>query len=130
MHVIEILLHLDKFEGSNRIFARFPYDKKLVSLFRNIPGARWSPAHKEWHFPPNRSLIQQLTEATRDIAVVKDESVVEQLRLKEKAVKPPCDELPATTRTSILKLKEWMEQKRYSARTIENYIGLLNRFFQ
>ncbi len=128
--VIEIFLHFDKFEDNERIFARFPYDKKLVQVLRNIPGARWSPAHKEWHFALNRSLIQQLIEATRDIAVVNDESVVAQLQLKEKLVKPPIDELPVTTRASIINLKEWMEQKRYSARTIENYIGLLSRFFQ
>lgn len=41
---------------------KFPYDRNLISMVKNIPGRRWDPEHKYWTIPVDRLgfLISQI----------------------------------------------------------------------
>lgn len=41
---------------------KFPYDRNLISMIKNIPGRRWDPEHKYWTIPVDRLgfLISQI----------------------------------------------------------------------
>ena len=45
-----ITLSIGEHRGEERLFADFPYDRKLISAIKEIPGARWSQTKKKWHF--------------------------------------------------------------------------------
>ena len=44
-----IQIDTESIDGHQRIRLFFPYDKEIIELVRNIPGARWQPAMKCWH---------------------------------------------------------------------------------
>lgn len=37
-----IILSIQQHNNEERLFAGFPYDKNIITLIKEIPGARWS----------------------------------------------------------------------------------------
>lgn len=64
---------------------RFPYDRNLIYIVKNIPGRRWDPEHKYWTIPLDRLgfLISQLrgSQYESQLQVYSDEHINENATL-------------------------------------------------
>jgi hypothetical protein len=49
--------------GESRIALKFPYDKELISVLKELPEARWSKRMACWHIPDSSDVITILLEA-------------------------------------------------------------------
>lgn len=63
-----ITLSINRHEGEERLFADFPYDKKLNAVIKEIPGARWSTSKKKFHFAAHKKALLALEEKTKNFA--------------------------------------------------------------
>jgi len=41
-------------DGKSRLKLAFPYDRRLISQVKEIPGRRWNQSEKYWHVPDNQ----------------------------------------------------------------------------
>jgi len=124
-----ITLSIDDHYGEERLFAAFPFDRKLISIIKEIPGARWSRSKKKWHFNLNPKVVELLKQkfdakAALDATLLK----TQWQELEEKEKKKKNSNVNEETVKAIDYFKLWMEQKRYSSQTIKNYIGQLIQF--
>jgi integrase/recombinase XerD len=62
--------------GEKRIKIEFPFDKGIVSLIKQIGGARWSPAMKAWHLPYSGAAFEQLKKIFPEIEYPANGTVV------------------------------------------------------
>lgn len=93
------------FQKQARISVTFEKSKELIYQIKQIEGARWDPKNKFWHLPDtwqNRSYF---------------------------GLKPMADrQLSAETEAEILKYKDYLSSKRYSANTVKTYTDALRNF--
>jgi len=61
---LSLLIHHNK----ERIFASFPMDAEVNTIFKKFPGARWSATHRQWHLPVDKQLIKELEALIKGIA--------------------------------------------------------------
>jgi integrase/recombinase XerD len=112
-----------------RLFADFLFNKKLVSLIKEIPGRRWSQTKKQWHFNLNKQVLELLKQKLADTAVIDSSLLKTQWMELEKIEKErKLASINEETVKAIDYYKLWMEQKRYSPQTIKNYLGQLIQF--
>lgn len=127
----QILLHIDKHNSEERLFAQFPYQVEINKKIKAIPGARWSQTKKQWHFNVNKQVVELLNKELSGLAKLNTSLLKEQLieRKKEKEAEQFKGLIKETTK-AILKFRNWMEQKRYSNQTVKNYINHITQFFR
>ena len=66
--MITIKLSLLTHHNKERIFASFPMDAVVNTIFKKFPGARWSATHRQWHLPVDKQLIKELEALLKGIA--------------------------------------------------------------
>ena len=49
-----------KFEKSNKVIIRVPYNQELIEKIKRISGRRWNPEGKYWEVPYRKGLIFEL----------------------------------------------------------------------
>jgi integrase/recombinase XerD len=49
-------------EGKERLKVHFPYDSEIIELIKTIPGARWAPEEKCWHFSMLAGPVEKLNQ--------------------------------------------------------------------
>ncbi len=116
-----IRLQAMKHKGERRLFLRFDFDKELIAIVKQLPGARWSAACRSWHTADtkeNRELILTLFEGK---AVVEDGEVEISTR-----------DLEITEAIQHKKQRyiQWLKSKRYSESTIKTYSEALTLFLK
>lgn len=109
----------------------FPYERSLIQLARLL-GAEWSADLQCWSIldlPENRAALKRLFAANVQIdASMLTEGRKSQL-LEEHRPKPRLiDQIRPDVQQELLKFKQWMQERRYSAATIETYSVALITF--
>ena len=122
--------------GEERLFAEFPYDKELIRLIKEIPGARWSTSKRQWHFNLNRQVVELLKKKVSSLATIDFSQLNKQWNeLQEKkdevllntlAVKQP--HVMDTHRIALRSYIELLRLKNYSPNTIKTYKNLFITF--
>lgn len=125
-----IVLSIKEYQGTERLFADFPYDRDLVQTIKEVPGAQWSQSNKQWHFQLNKQVIALIKQkiadkAQLDISLLKTQWLEKLQKEKEEKFAG----LDVATCKALDYFKLWMEQKRYSPQTVKNYLGQLKQFF-
>ena len=124
-----ITLFIKEHNGEERLFADFPYNRDLINIIKEVPGARWSRSKKKWHFNLNPQIVELLKQkfeakAALDATLLKTQWADKTQKEKEAKF--------ATIETETVKaidyFKLWMEQKRYSPQTVKNYLSQLIQF--
>ncbi len=133
--MLTINFTLKQLSGHPRIFAHFNYHPPLISIVKQLPGARWSSDHKSWHFPPVKEIMKMLSEKTKGIAELNIDELRRQLEERkslpaiqqEYTNKPDIAQLSEANRLSFEKYIQTLILKAYSNSTIKTY---RNEFFQ
>lgn len=126
-----VKLTTQEHHGEERLFAEVPYQKELTARIKSIPGARWSSSKKQWHFNLNPQVVALLKEKLGGLAQV-DVTVLRK-QLQERKAKQEAERLSTvdhSTAEALNYFRLWMEQKRYSAETVKNYMNQVVQFFR
>jgi len=75
------------YDSGSRIALAFAYDKELITIISQIPGASWSKRINAWHIPDQEDIIGFLLERFRkrafiDYSALKREALIEKVRIK------------------------------------------------
>jgi integrase/recombinase XerD len=75
------------YDSGSRIALAFAYDKELITIISQIPGASWSQRINAWHIPDQKDIIGFLLERFRkrafiDYSALKREALIEKVRSK------------------------------------------------
>jgi hypothetical protein len=125
--MLTINFTLKQLSGHPRIFAHFNYHPPLISIVKQLPGARWSSDHKSWHFPPVKEIMKMLSEKTKGIAELNIDELRRQLEERkslpaiqqEYTNKPDIAQLSEANRLSFEKYIQTLILKAYSNSTIK-----------
>ncbi|MFN2458839.1 MAG: hypothetical protein ABR502_11615, partial [Chitinophagaceae bacterium] len=125
----EIVLNISEHKGQERLFASFNYHPPLNAIIKNITGARWSQSKKQWHFPANKEVINQITLSTKGIASVHFHSK-SLMQVSDQQTKPSTiSELPQkqenavefvlnnVNKKELVRFLEYLKLKTYSPST-------------
>jgi len=125
-----ITLSLKDYHSKERIFAEFPYNKKINDAIRQVPGIQWSQADRSWHLPAEKKSVQELQQKINSLAVIDASILKKQLEEKKKM---PLAMLPAATKKVMLHqlsagnqlaldiFIKTLQLKAYSGNTIKTY---------
>jgi integrase/recombinase XerD len=118
--VVKRALH----KGTTRLFIVFDYDVELISLIKQIEGAKWSQTRKGWHLEDKEGALQELLKVFKGIAWV------DYSRLKDKLPEKSSykEAIPEDIQQGLQQLKIWMKHKRYSESTIKTYLDAAKSF--
>jgi len=142
MTTIKLAIH--SYEGEERMFAEFPFDRKIHEILKALPGRRWSQERKQWHFEPGHDTMEVLKKVFEGKAILVD-SMNPESGYKESfipAVIPwtaglapikkdsdpvhlnPIHEKAVDAYVSLLRLKN------YSENTLKNYVSWFRVFLK
>ncbi len=119
---------------------RTEYDEEYNKIVKNIPGIKWNEREKCWYLKltwPNLSLVfvhlknKYWINKEQAYAVLREGD--KRNRSRKDVVKSERTELPelsAEMKARIGKFREWMDAKRYSVNTTENYIRSLEIYYR
>jgi integrase/recombinase XerD len=134
MHTIT--LKLKEHRGEERIFAEFPFNKRINDTVRQITGVKWSKTHKGWHLPAEKKSVLALQEKINSIASLDTSVLKKQLEEKKNsalAALPPSTQkimlhqLSADNQLALDIFIRTLQLKAYSNSTIKTY---RNEFMQ
>ena len=136
-----ITLSLKEHKGQERIFAAFPYSKKINDLIRQTHGIKWSQSKKQWHLPADKKSVAALQQKINSLATI-DTSLLKQ-QLEERKKKPALAVVAknnvvlkrlaqiSNANDHILPLmQQQLKLKAYSASTIKTYINEMAQLLQ
>ena len=124
-----VKLSVQEHHGEERLFAEFPYNKELIAIIKEVPGARWSMTRKQWHFNLHKQVLELLKQKTAHKAILDSSLLKKQwTELEQKEKEKKFADIETETVKAIDYFKLWMEQKRYSSQTVKNYISQLIQF--
>ena len=129
--MIKIVLDTVKHKGDQVLLLRFPYDSKLVTLTKKLPGATWSNTHKAWYTVYSMEILHQVKDLFADKAII--DAKVLKLKLAERknsSVSVNERTLSEEAVVGIEKLKKWMQSRRYSDSTVKTYCEALKSFLK
>lgn len=66
METIKLLIR--EHGSEKRLFIDFAYNKELIRIVKQIPGARWSNSKKQWHIAAHKGALNQLKLCMKGIA--------------------------------------------------------------
>ncbi|MFC2125145.1 tyrosine-type recombinase/integrase [Bacteroidota bacterium] len=111
--------------GHLRIGIRFNYSQELEMYIKNLPARRWSRTHKCWYIdysPENIDfIIQSLSgKVNIDSSLFSSKTSSNQSKFSI--------HLNEAIKVKLNQFKIWLEQRRYSPRTVETYTNLMKGF--
>ncbi|HUW06821.1 MAG TPA: site-specific tyrosine recombinase/integron integrase [Williamwhitmania sp.] len=120
-----IVTHRIVHQKMPRLVLQFAYDSTLIEKVKQVKDARWSQSLRSWHIPLTSEAYEQLKELTLGLAQLqKGES---RLPLE---MKPPKDQPTPEIAATLNDFTRYLEQRRYSPRTIQTYEHSLRQFLQ
>lgn len=123
-------------KGEERIAVRFAKNQNLHTLIRKVNGALWSATKKTWHIPYSNqaykklkdlfkdnaeiTLVNPITKAlqSKEISVIQRGEITRHIKLK----------ITPDKQKSVNKFKAYLQNRRYSERTIEHYCAISEAF--
>ena len=127
-----IQLQIKSHNGTERIFAGYPYSKELNQLVKKVTGIKWSQTHRQWHIAVDRQAVSELQKivtphAVLDVTVLKKQL---QERKDRKAVVPVTKKQVANFRSIqpvnahvLPAMKQQLKLKAYSSSTARTYLN-------
>lgn len=117
------------------------YSREGVAKIKGIPGSRWRPQHYWWTVPYTLDVVDRLIHAFPEGQLQVEQSLMEECVLFRDAVEmnkgrasaakeSSSEMLWRTDGSSERQLKEQLQLRGYSGKTIKVYIGHLKRFQQ
>ena len=106
-----------------RLALRFAYDAALVKQVKQVDDAQWSQPLRLWHIPLSEQAYNQLKLLTQELAILKKG----ENRIPHGVILTPVTPEVAEALTAFTR---YMEQRRYSPRTIQTYEHSLKQFLQ
>jgi integrase/recombinase XerD len=119
--------------GESRVTLKFPYDKELISIVKELSEARWSSTMKCWHIKDGRNVVHDLFHAFKGKAYLDYSSLKSDIKIEPViAPVPPVqlNELREDDRKDIIEFRRWMVHRRYSESTINTYVAMLGYFLR
>jgi len=73
------ILTIDKVvhRGMQILLLRFPFDKQLINMVKQLPNAAWSKTRKAWYVPYSERMIDAIKKLFNEVAVI-DTSVLDE----------------------------------------------------
>ncbi len=131
--IIERGLH----HKEKRLFLKFPYNKNLILILKQVPDARWSNSFQAWHVADTKEnfnkiflLFKGKTWLNWDALKKKESNILSNIKIERKN---PAEKLEPLNEEGIKKIeqyKRWLRSKRYSESTIETYSNALKTFLR
>ncbi len=106
-----------------RLALRFAYDAAIVKQVKQVDDAQWSQTLRLWHIPLSEQAYNQLKRLTQEIATLKKG----ENRIPHGVILTP---ITPEVGEAITAFTRYMEQRRYSPRTIQTYGHSLRQFLQ
>jgi integrase/recombinase XerD len=138
---IVIRLRLIEHDGVERMFAEFPFNKKVAAAVKAIPGAKWSQRKKMWHLNPTNQVYLLLKEKVKGLAEI-DSSELKRKQIPSlEGMESVRNTQPSTRHTGLKPMpteeqrkalawyRKWMLSCGYAQNTINTYSSLLEMFF-
>ena len=124
-----------QYEGQTRLFLKFPYNKELIVLVKNLPDAKWSSGSKAWHVHYTTEMVQRVQSYFKNHSVIVkyiNENEPIAVHKKSDALKSHevLRNLSVEAQEKIRTLKRWMFQRRYSESTIGTYCDAIKTFLR
>jgi integrase/recombinase XerD len=119
--------------GENRVILKFPYDKELISILKELPEARWSRTMNCWHIKDGRDVVHELFRVFKGKAFLDYSLLVSDKDVEPtKELVPPIllNEINEDDKKDILEFRRWMAHRRYSESTINTYVAMLGYFLR
>jgi hypothetical protein len=119
-----------------RLLVKFNYDSELTAIIRKVEGSTFSNTQKSWHVSNTPEKLNELFRVFKDVASIevsadfdKTTSLNKNLIKNEIVQNTPYQKpnqvvlgpLSDEMKGELLKYKDWMRQKRYSASSIDTY---------
>ena len=125
-----IILEPLQVNGKLHIAIRFTYDAELVGLMHEIPGCKWSRSEKCWRLDYSPEKLESLKYYFAGKAMVDDRAFRKPVEIIHpvKAQSRVPVVLSKLNQFKISKFRSWLSHRRYSERTIENYVTLASVF--
>lgn len=99
----------------DRLAVRFPYDERVISLLKAIPGHRWEPRERAWTFPRTSAVL----DALRKVFGPQLQIASKLSAVPSSPVSPPTS--AASSEDPVLLLQREMRLRNYSHKTIKAY---------
>jgi integrase/recombinase XerD len=113
--------------NKNVIKLIFDFDKELISKIRKIPSCSWSKTMNCWYIryrPDYKHFLLRFIEERHFITSQKETNNI--------SIKPPIEEKPIEkinkSKIWLDQFRQYLENKRYSKSTIDNYISHVTHF--
>ena len=124
-------------EADGKLIIRFTgkYDRDWIKELRSYGRIRFDPVHLEWILSWSRMKVDSLSDyfASRGVGVIVKKAVIAQ-KVQEQRTGETSDIRKRYLSEEILKgienTRRFLAGKRYSGRTIETYVSLLELFFK
>jgi len=123
----KIQIRTEKIGAIKMLIISMPYDQELIKEIKKIRGIRWNPGNKCWVIPENTNRVQKLIQLFENKAI---------LEIKDQGLKSirqglsKFGELSNDDNKKLEAYKLWMKQKRYSEKTINNYLSAIKKFIR
>ncbi len=133
-------------DGEKRIALRFPYDKRIISLTKELRGSRWSSRMQCWHIEDGPDIRQVLSEKFSGEANLyfpvhsTEPPPSKRAVVGSQDIKPPKvrtankdDEFPDLSKQGVKDIhnyREWMEGQRYPRTTVQTYCSMMEKFLR
>lgn len=131
--IIERGLH----HKEKRLFLKFPYNKNLILILKQVPDARWSNSFQAWHVADTKENFNKIFLLFKgkawlnwDALKKKESNSLSNTKIERKN---PAEKLEPLNEEGIKKIeqyKRWLRSKRYSESTIETYSNALKTFLR
>lgn len=124
------------YKGTEFIKIKFSYDKVLLEAVKKLPQRRYEPDQKYWYVPYSKENVDHIINEFSKIAVIVSEGlklppeVLTELSKNLPRVGPKLENKVSDETTALIaRLRQYMEQKRYSDKSIATYLNMLKVFF-
>ncbi len=138
-------IYLSRFQhrGAPQIRLQFTFNQEIKSHLMRLPFMRWSQTHRCFYISDRPDYLEQFKSHCEGVVELKTADTASRPtgNRKQKVVTRPLvgkvksskelKHVPLSheVKTQIQVVKQWMQQKRYSANTIKTYISFIHGFF-
>jgi integrase/recombinase XerD len=126
----ELILDLVNHRGSQIILLKFPYNKKLIALAKQLPGTSFSNTYKSWYVPFSIEVTHQIKEIFTGIVKIDARPLKEKMAKNKALPEKTVVELSDEAQEGLKKFRSWMKSRRYSENTIKTYCEALTTFLK
>ena len=117
------------FENKKRLGVKnLEFDQQFPGLMKQVPGSRWTPREKCWHFPHNRKCYDAFTQIFEGVKIVEKEAQSFNSSNNFKAIETGQSKLSEQKQGVLNEVEKQLTLSRYSRSTIKTYKSFFTQF--